>query len=224
MATEEEVKKEKCKDRGSLFSLKYLVYDICRFFVIIPGMLIFRPKYVYENEEARKKIRGGALLVSNHTMVVDPMHLMIGIWYRRQHFVVAKEIMEKKQLHLVLKAALAIPVDRENYNLDSFRMIVDRLKEGRVVTIFAEGHINREGELDPFKSGMVLMSLQSGKPIVPVYIKNRKHFYERLTFVVGEKMNPAGENGRRPGMAQINRFTELVREKENKLKLIVEEE
>lgn len=206
--------------KASLFSIKYFLYDFCRFFVIWPGLLIFRPKYIYENEAAKEKIRGGALVVSNHIKAVDPLFLMVGLWYRRQHFVIAKEFMEKKPASIVFKVGQTIAVDRENYNLDSFRTIVDKLKEGRIVTIFAEGHINHEEKLDSFKSGMVLMSSQSQRPIVPVYIKKRNHFYERLTFVIGEKIELDCRDGKRPNLVQINRMTEEIREKENILKAI----
>lgn len=210
------------KNKASLFSIKYILYDFCRFFVIWPGMLIFRPKYIYENEAAKGKIRGGALIVSNHVRAVDPLFLMVGIWYRRQHFVIAKEFMEKKPASIVFKVGQTIPVDRENFNLDSFRTIVDRLKEGRIVTLFAEGHINHEEKLDAFKSGMVLMSSQAQRPIVPVYIKKRNHFYERLTFVIGEKIELDCGEGKRPNLAQISKMTEQIREKENKLKAIID--
>lgn len=205
--------------KARLFSLKYFLFDFMRIIVIGTGMLIYRPKILYENDAAREKIKGGALLVSNHLTLCDPVFLQVAVWYRRHHFVIAKELCRNKAAALFFKIVKAVPVDRIDFNIDSFRSIVDRLKEERLVTIFAEGHINEDdGKLDEFKSGMVLMSLQSGKPIVPIYMKKREHFYQRMVFVVGEKIELKGKDGKRPNLGEINNFTKQIREKEIILK------
>ncbi|MCQ2496349.1 MAG: 1-acyl-sn-glycerol-3-phosphate acyltransferase [Lachnospiraceae bacterium] len=210
----------KNKKSGGYSFLDFL-YDIIRWFIIITGLPIFRPKYIYENEAAKKHVKGGALLVSNHVHLVDPMYLMLGIWYRRNHFIIAEEVYNKKFLSIFLKISGCLPVNRENVSLDTFRNIVDRLKQGRMVTIFAEGHINTdESKIDAFKSGMVLMALQSGVPIVPIYMKKKKHFYSRIVFVIGEKIDIDDGSGKRPGLAKINKIAEQVHERELQLKEI----
>lgn len=209
------------KEKNGRYTFFDFLYDICRWFVIITGVPIFRPRFIYENEAAKKRVKGGALLVSNHVQILDPMYLMLGMWYRRNHYVVAEEIYNKRPLSILLKVSRSIPVNRENFNLETFRSIVERLKQGRMVTIFAEGHINTdETKIDAFKSGMVLMSLQSGMPIVPVYMKKKKHFYSRIVFVIGEVIDLNDGSGKRPGLAAINKIASQVHEKELHLKAL----
>ncbi|MBR0062767.1 MAG: hypothetical protein IJP67_01215, partial [Oscillospiraceae bacterium] len=66
-------------------------------------------------------------------------------------------------------------------------------------------------------SGMILMSVQSGAPIIPVYVKPRKHFYERVVAVIGEPFSVTERYGARPKFSQIDEAAKLLHEKEMKL-------
>lgn len=119
------------------------VYD----FVLVtasPALLWFRPKKIYENENAKKKVRGGALMISNHNSMVDPMYLMLCIWYRRHHYVCAKELYSTPFRRWLFTQFLTIPIDRENFGMSSFKEITGRLKKGDLCVIFPEGHVVRE--------------------------------------------------------------------------------
>ena len=61
-----------------------------------PLLLWFRVKRIYSSPEAKKKIKGGALLISNHISLADPMYLLLAIWYRRHHFVAMQKMFENK--------------------------------------------------------------------------------------------------------------------------------
>ncbi len=80
------MKNEKKKNEKKRSPLRWLPFDFVRI-TAAPGLLWFRPKIIYENENAKKKIRGGALLISNHIGLFDPMYLMMAIWYRRHRFI-----------------------------------------------------------------------------------------------------------------------------------------
>ena len=209
--------KEQENKKAPFFSKRYIVYDFIRIFGLLPGIIWFRPKFVYESKAAKKRIRGGALVISNHLGFYDPVYLFFAIWYRRQHFVCKKEFFEGKSKTL-FKWFCCIPIDTQNPGVKSFKEIVSHLKLNKVVTIFPEGHVNDgSGQMDQFKSGMVLMALQSGKPIVPVYVKEKKHFYNRLVFVIGEPVNVASDDGGRPDLKRIEEITRALRGKEDEL-------
>ena len=56
--------------------------------------------------------------------------------------------------------------------------------------MFPEGHVNIEQEaINQFKGGIVMMSYRSKTPIVPVYIKKKEHWWERLTIFIGDKID-----------------------------------
>lgn len=205
-------------------SFKYFLHDFLRVTGAIPGVIFYRPKILYENENAKKRIKGGALVVANHVGVLDPLHLMFGIWYRRHHFVAMKELFESSKFNgfLFRHAFLCIPIDREKFSLKTFKEIVGHLRSGDLVTMFPEGRVNDEDSgFGDFKSGMILMALKGNVPIVPVYSARKTRFFERLKFVIGE---PIDLNALKSALGcdgkNFDEMTEYIREKEKSLEEI----
>ena len=208
------------KKRAELFSLKYIVYDFVKLTAAIPGLLWLRPRWRYENKAARTRIRGGALLIANHAGFFDPIDLMFAVWYRRHHFICGKEFFETKA-RWWFKRFLCIPIDRQNVSFATMRNIAEELKSGSLVSIFPEGHINDgTGDLAAFKSGPVLIALQGKAPIVPVYVRPKKRFWNRVTFVIGEPIDLFARYGKRPSMSEIDAIAAELQNKEEELKQI----
>lgn len=210
------------RKKKKLFALEYLVYDFVKL-TAAPGVLWFRPKLLYAGERAKKKIKGGALVISNHIGFFDPVYLQFCVWYRRHHFICTDDFF-KSGARWWFKRFLCIPIDRENTSLDSFRQITAHLKNGELVSMFPEGRVEtKQGQTASFKSGMVLMALKSGVPIVPVYIKKKPHALSRLVMAVGEPVDVTALYGKKPTFSQIEAATRLLWQKEEELKNTVEQ-
>ena len=206
--------------KSKLFSLKYLFVDFVRITGALPTLLWYRPKILYENDKAKEKVRGGALLISNHNCFFDPIYIMIALWYRRHHIVCNQEFYNTKAKWF-LEHVLCIPIDIENTGFQTMKDINDHLTAGEVVSMFPEGHVNDgSGEMRQFKSGMVLMAMRAKVPIVPVYIKKHEPRCSRLRVVVGESIDISTMFSSRPSMSDIQKITEQLYQKENELKEI----
>ena len=143
---------------------------------------------------------------------------MFAVWYRRHHFICGKEFFETKSRWL-FKNFLCIPVDRQNFGMDSLRQITGELRAGSLVSLFPEGHINDgSGQMAAFKSGMVLMALQGRVPIVPMYFKEPVRWYNRLRLVIGEPIDIVARYGTRPSLSQIDEIVALLQDREEELK------
>lgn len=206
-----------------LFALKYLAYDFIKVTAALPGLIWLRPRWMFASPEAKKPLRGGNLVIANHVGFLDPLYLMYAVWYRRHRFVCGKEFFETRA-RWFFRAFRCIPIDRENFGLDSLRLIADELRAGSLVTMFPEGHINGEGgeEIAAFKPGMVLMALQGRAPVVPVYFRPRKHWYSRLRVVIGEPLDIVKTYGTHPSLGQIDEIVSLLRGRVEKLKILAE--
>lgn len=200
----------------------YLFYDFVKITAAIPGLLWFRTKKVYVSEKAKEKIKGGALLVSNHSGDIDPIILMFAIWYRRHHFIATTDLFNTKLKRFMFERFHCIEIDKENVNMNSFREIVACMQKDKLVAIFPEGYLTRNEEIQKFKSGAVLMAVTAKKPIVPVYIKKRKNFFQRQCVVIGEPINPIEMCNKMPSLADMEKITETLREKEKELKQIAD--
>ncbi|MBQ7276046.1 MAG: 1-acyl-sn-glycerol-3-phosphate acyltransferase [Bacilli bacterium] len=211
--------------KSKIISFKYFLHDFIRV-TGLPLLLWFRPKKIYISKEAKKKIKGGVLFISNHTSLSDPLYLMLCLWYRRHHFIAIKELFEGWfNKFLFTYGFLCIPLDRENINLFTFKDIVNHLKMGEAVSMFPEGHVNDQNDgINNFKSGVVMMALKGGVPIVPLYLKRRKHWYSRVVLCVGEAINlQNGDSQTRPTLSQIDEMTKHLYEQEKALELLCEE-
>ena len=186
--------------KAKLFSLRCLLMDLIRITGALPGLVWLRPKIRYTAKQAKKRLRGGVLVIANHTSFIDPACMMYVLWYRRLYFVCHQAFVETK----------AGPFFHES------------LRDGKAVTLFPEGHVNKGDEMLEFKSGMVLISMQSKRPIVPVYLKPRRHWYSRLKAVVGEPVDITSLSEGRPAFSKIQEVTALLKKREEELEAFAE--
>lgn len=208
--------------KAKLFSLRCLLMDLIRVTGALPGLVWLRPKIRYTAKQAKKRLRGGVLVIANHTSFIDPACMMYVLWYRRLYFVCHQAFVETKAGPFFRAAGCLIPINADNFSVGSFRSITESLRDGKAVTLFPEGHVNKGDEMLEFKSGMVLISMQSKRPIVPVYLKPRRHWYSRLKAVVGEPVDITTLSEGRPAFSKIQEVTALLKKREEELEAFAE--
>ncbi|MBQ1308989.1 MAG: 1-acyl-sn-glycerol-3-phosphate acyltransferase [Ruminococcus sp.] len=208
--------------KAKLFSLRCLLMDLIRITGALPGLVWLRPKIRYTAKQAKKRLRGGVLVIANHTSFIDPACMMYVLWYRRLYFVCHQAFVETKAGPFFRAAGCLIPINADNFSVGSFRSITESLRDGKAVTLFPEGHVNKGDEMLEFKSGMVLISMQSKRPIVPVYLKPRRHWYSRLKAVVGEPVDITSLSEGRPAFSKIQEVTALLKKREEELEAFAE--
>ena len=198
--------------------------DVARILAAPSVFLFLRPKWYYENANAKQPIRGAAVVVSNHDSFLDPMYIMIAIWYRRMRILATADLYQHRSLNFFLNLVRCIKVDKQNFNFATFREVSDSLNEGEVVTIFPEGSINdgMQESVRTFKSGAVLMAQKGNAPIIPIYIDQRSNWLQRQRYVIGEPILMTNASGGRATLADINRITDKLQSKELELKAIME--
>ena len=202
--------------RDPLFSFRYLIYDIMILTAAIPGMLWFRPRRIFAGGK-KPDLSGGLLIIANHIGFFDPVYLMMLFPGRRIRFVCRKEFWATKHSAFWFRSFLTIPIDRDNFGMESFREITERLKAGSAVALFPEGHIDTEGDpIGSFKSGMVLMALRSGAPVLPVLLTKRKNIFERLTAVIGDPVE-LDTGGALPPLSKVTELSEMLKDEERSL-------
>lgn len=171
---------------------RYLVYDIHRIIGCIPFLLWFRPKVVYINDEAKEKAKpfnkdGGAIVVLNHPSHSDPAYVQLCFLKRHKNILTADNLVKSKFVNFIMKILGGILIDRDKFSVDSYRKIINILKEDRLIILYPEGKIVKEDEgIGEFKSGFVSFAIHSNKPIIPMYIKKRHNIFKRLVMVIGE--------------------------------------
>jgi 1-acyl-sn-glycerol-3-phosphate acyltransferase len=94
--------------------------------------------------------------------------------------------MDRKVFGKLLHAAGCIRIDRNISDIDAIRTSVAKLKQGHLLAMFPQGGIKRNEEVNEIKTGAILIAMQAGVPIIPVYSKKQEHWYQRRKAVIGE--------------------------------------
>ena len=149
---------------------------------------VFRTKVCYEDKRAQsRRIKGSAVIVSNHTSVWDYGVYLFVFFFRTLRCQMAEVLFNKKPLGLFLKMMGGIRVDRDARDFSFVAKSQEILEKGGVVEIFPESRLPLKGEERPlpFKPSAAYLGLLSGAPMIPVYTNGKYFSRERARVVIG---------------------------------------
>jgi 1-acyl-sn-glycerol-3-phosphate acyltransferase len=140
--------------------------------------------------------QGAVILASNHASFLDPP--IVGSPLKRPCSFLARDTLFRfPPARWVLTKWQAIPVDRTGSSPTGLKNILSALQQGRAVVLFPEGTRTRDGQLQPARSGIGLLVVKSGAPVVPVRVWGSFEAYgkhvkfpkpKRLTVKYGQPM------------------------------------
>ncbi|GKS97077.1 MFS transporter [Acidovorax sp. SUPP2825] len=157
-------------------------------FLLVPEYLLRFVAWVASRFVYRFRIRGdehlptqgAAILVCNHVSFVDAVLLMAAS-PRPIYFVMDHRIFRVPVLGWLFRLAKAIPIapqkDDPAVYAAAFERAAQVLREGDLLAIFPEGGITRDGQLQPFKGG-IMKILESAReegvapPVIPMALTN----------------------------------------------------
>lgn len=158
-------------------------------------LAVFRTKIHYKNKSAQgRHIKGGAVVISNHTSVYDFASLMFTFFSRNLRCLMAEVLFRKNPLFgWFLKALGGIEIERDIYNFSFVSESCDILSKGGVVEIFPEARLPLKGEKRPlpFKPSAAYIAMLSGAPVIPVYITGNYFCKKRNHVMIGERIYPS---------------------------------
>ncbi len=150
---------------------------LLRFVAWVASRLVYRFK-VQGDENI--PVEGAAIIVCNHVSFVDAVLLMAAS-PRPIHFVMDHRIFKMPALGAMFKLAKAIPVAPQKEDPAVYEAAFERaaqvLRNGDLLAIFPEGGITKDGQLQPFKAG-ILKILERAKadgvtvPVIPMALTN----------------------------------------------------
>ncbi len=149
----------------SFITLKHYFVDTFWAKMLILGSL--RHKYIYHGLENVPK-EGAALLLSNHVSWLDWIILQLP-FNRYLNYMMEKDIYNWPVFHAVFKKGEAIPISSKA-SKDAFNEAHNRLKSGKLVAIFPEGKISKDGKLSKFHRGYEFIRDDYEGYIIPVFI------------------------------------------------------
>lgn len=197
--------------------MKFL-YDIFRWIGVITGYpfqcLYFKTKIYYESPNVSKRVRGGALVISNHFNPLDYV-LNVFVFFPRKLYVVASEHAFKNAfLRFGMKFWGGIQANRVTKSMHFVSESIREIKKGHLVQIFPEGHNTDDGTIKPFYSSYLLIALKANAPIVPVITDGNYGLFKRVHLMIGESIDLASYlSGPKATREDITRLNEIVYQK-----------
>ena len=219
-------KKEKKPDyKAHLFSFNYLLFDIVKWLGFWQVLIWWRPKKIYDGEEAKQKIKGKAIISSNHVSFADPFVLQCTALYRRWHFLFMTDLIKNKfQAWIYKNVFLSFPIDRNAPSFKTMKFLSEYVKGGNLLALFPEGHIKRDGVVDDYKGGALLIAYLADAPIIPVYSKKRTSIWRRVRVVYGKPFHVKDKIGPTLSQDKLNEAAKELHEYELHLQQLYEEE
>lgn len=112
---------------------------------------------------------GGYVVAANHTSFLDPV-ILGGSLRERVIYLMTEVVWRSRALGWFYRWNRTIPLSVRGGNRDALRAARSVLQQGRVIGIFPEGGISRDGLPMLGSPGAVSLVLNEGRPIVPVGI------------------------------------------------------
>jgi 1-acyl-sn-glycerol-3-phosphate acyltransferase len=177
--------------------------------------LLFLPRVIGKKNT---KIKGKAVIVSNHLSMWDP--LFISIMFRRQIYWMGKiELFKNKFLKVFFSLVKSFPVRRGEGDLPAIRHAFNILRSDKLLGIFPEGTRAKGGGLRNFEPGTSMIALKNKAPVIPIYIKGNYKIFHRMTMIIGEPIQLSDYVGSSTNTHTVKIASEFL---ENKLKDMME--
>lgn len=153
---------------------------------------------------ASVKVSGREHLPASGPYIVAANHLswfdvpLVPANMKHQTLTMAKEELFHGPVRWLVRFMGGFPVKRGEADRQAIRTADELLKEGRVFFIFPEGTRSKTHRLAKGHSGLGMIALRSGVPVIPVAITGTEHilkkFRPRVTLTFGEPitLKPAG--------------------------------
>lgn len=164
------------------------MYYVAKLLVWIAFHISFRLRFQGRENIPKKE---QVIYASNHRTNADPP--LVGCGARGKYAFMAKEELFKNKLFAWLIRSLgAFPVSRGKGDATVLDTAVERLENGRSLMIFPEGTRSKDGKVHRGHSGAAVISVRSGKAIIPVGIVfgEKLKFRTRVTVKYGEPIFP----------------------------------
>ncbi len=206
------------------------MYEFFRFIALLTGwpiqLALFKTKKIYEDEnEKNRRVKGAALVISNHFSVFDYMVNLFLFGWRKLYIVMSESGFKDRALRKFgLKCFGGINAKRDVHGMRFIDQSVSVLKKGKMVQIFPEAYITHDGRMHEFKPSYIMIALRSGAPIIPVITDGNYGVFKQVHIIIGKKIYLSDYcDSVDPTREEIEKLNEMVYNKAKELRILLEQ-
>jgi 1-acyl-sn-glycerol-3-phosphate acyltransferase len=166
---------------------------------------------------------GPIIIAANHVSNWDPLVVAL-VLNRPIHFMGKAQLFKYGILDKLFTQLKAFPVKKGVPDRNAIRRAMKILEDGQVLGIFPEGARNKTGEEMKAQSGVAMIALKSGAPIVPVACIGTKcilpfGWFSPLLVRVGDVIYLDEYQGQKMNSATLEQLSSDIMDKINQLLL-----
>lgn len=156
-----------------------------------PAQLVyFKRKVYFQNKKVQgRRIKGGALVISNHYNPADFVNNTFLLFPRMLYVVASEYAFMTPGLKVGMKFFGGIETDRNIHGMSFIHQGAALLKKGKLLQIFPEGHNTEDGLIHPFYPSYLVLALMGNAPIIPVISDGNYGLTKRLHVIIGEPID-----------------------------------
>ncbi len=153
-----------------------ILYEMIRLFAMVVFSLTLRLRLRGLQNVPRK---GPFIIAANHLDWTDVPLIVMHVHHRAVYMAKEEYFMNKKMRWLV-RFMGSFPVKRGEADRQALRTAEEQIKKGNMLVIFPEGTRSRTYTMARAHSGMGMIALRTGVPVVPVAIWGSEKVFKKF--------------------------------------------
>jgi 1-acyl-sn-glycerol-3-phosphate acyltransferase len=155
---------------------------------------VFKTKTYYEdNRRQNKRIKGSAIIISNHRSFLDGLVIALKFFLKRLHFIAIDFYKYRfKIVKFIVHVAGGIFIDNEVNSFDFIEKSKKITTKGRSIMIFPEGDFKHTYEPSKFSAGYIMLAIKMRAKIIPIVNDFSYGLFKRVHLMIGNSIDLSG--------------------------------
>lgn len=165
-----------------------MLYRFLRFIIVMPFFRLFYPTKIINRSNF---IDDRAIYICNHYSISDAFVQCAYLFNKYMHVLIKKEAFKNRFASYFLTKIGMISVDRQNFDIKSYKRVMSILDKNESIVMFPEGTRNKNNteKLAPLKSGAAIYSIKTKTPIIPMLYYNNPRMFRKNYLIIGEPID-----------------------------------
>ncbi|MFA7416975.1 MAG: glycosyltransferase [Acholeplasma sp.] len=176
--------------------VKRTVSAFAYYFIALPLLTLYLKIFLnvhYKNRKNFRKVKGGAVIISNHVHTLDSVMNSVASFPKRPIMTALQDNFKRPVAGFFVNLLGAVPVPETLLETRLFfNQLGNHTKHGRFVHVYPEGElIKTDNHVRSFKNGAFKLAVDAGVPIIPVRIHFKQgRFRKQILLNVGQPVYP----------------------------------
>ncbi len=131
------------------------------------------------------------IIIGNHQCWIDPVVMAVATKKRQMSILGKAELGAGGKLTKILQRMHVVLVNRHSTDMEAMRACMKVVRDGSILAIFPEGTRHHKGLMEELESGVAMIALRAGVPLIPMLIPTKMKFFRRNDCYIGQPIEMA---------------------------------